>query len=277
MLKSTLDTIRALLLGLVVAAVFFAGLTTGTQLGRVPRAHTDRTPTPDLAATISALEARVEELLRGTPARSGAETAPTPARLTPSATPTLRVVTRATVEGTWGSVERDRAVEIAREYVGGGEVVQVQQERKYGTVVLEVEFRHGSEVYVDMQSGRVLYAEVNPADRAPTSTPVPPPTPTPPPTATTAPTPVPPTPTPEPPPPPADNDQGEEEGDSQGQESAPPAGDDRDEGAEASPPPPPAPPPDDREDEEDDGQRDDGEDHDDEPDDEDEDENDDDD
>ncbi|MDQ7030201.1 MAG: PepSY domain-containing protein [Ardenticatenia bacterium] len=205
MLKEILGTIRALLLGVLVGVVFVVGLTTGTRLEGVSGIRADRTPTPDLVATISALEARIEELVQEAP--GGAMRASTPTSPRPP-TPTLRVVTRGTVVGTWGSVEKDRAVEIAREYVGGGEVIAVTQEKKYGTVVLEVEFRYGSEVYVDVQSGRVLYAEISPADRqagtnttstptpVPTSTPtLVPPTATPLPTATLAPTA---TPTPEP-------------------------------------------------------------------------------
>jgi uncharacterized membrane protein YkoI len=60
-----------------------------------------------------------------------------------------------------GPVSRQQAIQAATEYVGGGTVREAELEREDGRQVYEVEFVNGSEVYVDAQSGQVVYAELS--------------------------------------------------------------------------------------------------------------------
>lgn len=56
-----------------------------------------------------------------------------------------------------GSAEA--AAAIALQYLGGGEVRDVEQETERGIAVYEVQFTDGAEVYVEAQTGQVVYAE----------------------------------------------------------------------------------------------------------------------
>jgi uncharacterized membrane protein YkoI len=58
-------------------------------------------------------------------------------------------------------VSREQAIQAATEYVGGGTVREAELEREDGRQVYEVKFANGSEVYVDAQSGQVVYAELS--------------------------------------------------------------------------------------------------------------------
>jgi hypothetical protein len=58
-------------------------------------------------------------------------------------------------------VSREQAIQAATDYVGGGTVREAEMEREDGMQVYEVEFINGSEVYVDAQSGQVVYAELS--------------------------------------------------------------------------------------------------------------------
>jgi hypothetical protein len=58
-------------------------------------------------------------------------------------------------------VSREQAIRAATDYVGGGTVREAELEREDGRQVYEVEFANGSEVYVDAQSGQVVYAELS--------------------------------------------------------------------------------------------------------------------
>ncbi len=193
-----MSTLRSLaLLAIFAASVFLVGLSLGIQLSQDHTSFSPaNSPSPNFAATIAALEEQVKRLQ----ATVGPVNVPPPATTLPEQsqptgaappTPTLRVVTRATLTAQPRSRE-EVAAAIARAYLGGGEVVKVEHEKKYGTDVFEVKFKYGSEVYVDVQGGRVLYAEVKPADLTTPHTPLPPtstptlsplPSPTPEPTA----------------------------------------------------------------------------------------------
>jgi uncharacterized membrane protein YkoI len=58
-------------------------------------------------------------------------------------------------------VSREQAIQAAISYVGGGTVREAELEREDGRQVYEVAFANGSEVYVDAQSGQVVYAELS--------------------------------------------------------------------------------------------------------------------
>jgi len=58
-------------------------------------------------------------------------------------------------------VSREQAILAATEYVGSGTVREAELEREDGRQVYEVTFANGSEVYVDAQSGQVVYAELS--------------------------------------------------------------------------------------------------------------------
>jgi uncharacterized membrane protein YkoI len=58
-----------------------------------------------------------------------------------------------------GPIDREQAIAIAQEYLGGGSVVEAEMETEHGRRVYSVKFTDGSEVYVDAASGRVVYAE----------------------------------------------------------------------------------------------------------------------
>ncbi len=193
-----MNTLRSLvLLGIFAVSVFLVGLSIGVQFSRNHTTFPSASPSsPDLLGTIAALEERlktVEATSRPptTPSPTTTGQGQQPSHTFPLPSPTLRTVTRATLTV---QTETEMAAAIAREYLGGGEVIAVERERKYGADVFEVKFKYGSEVYVDVRNARVIYAEVNPADKtgSPTSTPTPLPTrsptpPPPPPTATPAP------------------------------------------------------------------------------------------
>lgn len=187
-----MNTLRALILtGIFALSVFLVGLSLGLQLAGGHTRRPSAPPSPDYPATVAALEeqlraveATVQSASSLTP--SGSQSS-APAAVSP--TPTLRVVTRATLTAQPKS-EEETAAMIAQAYLGGGEVVEVKREKKYGTDVFEVKFKHGSEVYVDVQNRRILYAEIKPDDLStsptptllptvpPTSTPIPAPPPT---------------------------------------------------------------------------------------------------
>ncbi len=61
-------------------------------------------------------------------------------------------------------VDRERAIEIATSYLGGGTVVEVEQEREHGSLVYEVTFANENKVYVEVASGRVVYARIRDTD-----------------------------------------------------------------------------------------------------------------
>lgn len=192
------DTTYLLAGMLILIITFIVGVVTGTWLARpAPTTRAPASPratlTPDLAATVSALEERLNTLQsssRNTPtpqtslatstpipatpphAPGGASPSPTPIPPTPIPTATLRVITLATPTSAPAqaqTIDANRAAEIARQYLGGGDVVETKQEQKHGTTVWEVKFRFGSEVYVDAMTGHIVYAEIAEADRTPPS------------------------------------------------------------------------------------------------------------
>lgn len=176
---------------LILIITFIVGVVTGTWLARpAPTTRAPASPratlTPDLAATVSALEERLNTLQSSsrntpTPQTSLATSTPIPATpppapggASPSPTPiptaTLGVFTLATPTSAPAqaqTIDAKRAAEIARQYLGGGDVVETKQEQKHGTTVWEVKFRFGSEVYVDAMTGHIVYAEIAEADRTP--------------------------------------------------------------------------------------------------------------
>lgn len=60
-------------------------------------------------------------------------------------------------------VDRERAIAIATNYLGGGTVVEVEREQEHGSLVYEVTFHDESKVYVEVASGRVVYAHIRDA------------------------------------------------------------------------------------------------------------------
>lgn len=62
-------------------------------------------------------------------------------------------------------VTAEQAAAAAQAYVGGGEVTEVERENERGADVFAVEFADGSEVYVDVASGQVVYAELSGSQR----------------------------------------------------------------------------------------------------------------
>ncbi len=59
-----------------------------------------------------------------------------------------------------GEISREDAIRIATEYANGGTVSEVELNSERGARVYEVEFTNGSEVYVDVVTGRVAYAQL---------------------------------------------------------------------------------------------------------------------
>lgn len=59
-----------------------------------------------------------------------------------------------------GEISREDAIRIATEYANGGTVSEVELNTERGARVYEVEFTNGSEVYVDVVTGRVAYAQL---------------------------------------------------------------------------------------------------------------------
>ncbi|GEM_PF-6491987 len=76
----------------------------------------------------------------------------TPERAPLPATPALPTRT--------GEISREDAIRIATEYANGGTVKEVELNTERGARVYEVEFTNGSEVYVDVVTGRVAYAKL---------------------------------------------------------------------------------------------------------------------
>jgi uncharacterized membrane protein YkoI len=55
-------------------------------------------------------------------------------------------------------ISEDQAIRIAQQYMGGGDVREVEIENEHGTLVYEIEIGH-SEIYIDAYSGEILYSE----------------------------------------------------------------------------------------------------------------------
>jgi hypothetical protein len=91
-------------------------------------------------------------------AQPGVTTAPpaTEERESLPATPALPTRT--------GEISREDAIRIATEYANGGTVSEVELNTERGARVYEVEFTNGSEVYVDVVTGRVAYAQLRSDD-----------------------------------------------------------------------------------------------------------------
>ncbi|NJN66824.1 MAG: PepSY domain-containing protein [Chloroflexaceae bacterium] len=62
-----------------------------------------------------------------------------------------------------GQIDRDQAIAIATSYLRGGTVVEVEMEDEHGALVYEVTFQNGSKVYVEVATGRVVYAYIRDA------------------------------------------------------------------------------------------------------------------
>jgi uncharacterized membrane protein YkoI len=71
----------------------------------------------------------------------------------------LEAATAASAPAAPAFVDADTAAVAARNYLGGGQVVEVEFEQERGQDVYSVSFADGSEVYVDAASGQVVYAE----------------------------------------------------------------------------------------------------------------------
>lgn len=82
---------------------------------------------------------------------------PTSAREVPPVDQAETPVPRST--GT-AEISQEAAIQIATEYAGGGTVTSVELNTEHGVRVYEVEFANGSEVYVDLVTGRVAYAKL---------------------------------------------------------------------------------------------------------------------
>ncbi len=61
---------------------------------------------------------------------------------------------------TGGPITPEQAVTIALAYAGGGDVRRVERDVKNGIETYEVKFTDGREVYVDVNTGTVVYAEL---------------------------------------------------------------------------------------------------------------------
>jgi len=59
-----------------------------------------------------------------------------------------------------GEISQEDAIRVAIEYANGGTVSEVELNTERGARVYEVEFTNGSEVYVDVVTGRVAYAQL---------------------------------------------------------------------------------------------------------------------
>lgn len=57
------------------------------------------------------------------------------------------------------TISQDQAIQVASAYLGGGTVMSVELEQERGMQAYAVEFRDGSEVYVDAITGEVMAAE----------------------------------------------------------------------------------------------------------------------
>ena len=62
---------------------------------------------------------------------------------------------------TGAPITPERAAKIARDYAGGGVIHKVERDTKNGIETYEVKFTDGREVYVDVNTGAVVYAELN--------------------------------------------------------------------------------------------------------------------
>lgn len=71
----------------------------------------------------------------------------------------LEAATAASAPAAPAFVDADTAAGAAQNYLGGGQVVEVEFEQERGQDVYSVSFADGSEVYVDAASGQVVYAE----------------------------------------------------------------------------------------------------------------------
>ncbi len=61
---------------------------------------------------------------------------------------------------TGGPITPEQAVTIALAYAGGGDVREVERDVKNGIETYEVKFTDGREVYVDVNTGTIVYAEL---------------------------------------------------------------------------------------------------------------------
>jgi hypothetical protein len=82
----------------------------------------------------------------------------------PTSTPVM--LPSATATRTPAQISAEQAADIAISYVGGGSVAGIDMENEHGSVVYEVSFHGGSQVYVDALSGQVVYAKVRQAPTA---------------------------------------------------------------------------------------------------------------
>ncbi len=74
--------------------------------------------------------------------------------------PTAQPVQAPQPANTGGPITPEQAVTIALAYAGGGDVRRVERDVKNGIETYEVKFTDGREVYVDVNTGTVVYAEL---------------------------------------------------------------------------------------------------------------------
>lgn len=60
-----------------------------------------------------------------------------------------------------GAITPEQAAVMARAYVGGGTVREVELDQEHGMRVYEVKFADDSKVYVDVRTGQVVYARLS--------------------------------------------------------------------------------------------------------------------
>ncbi len=94
-------------------------------------------------------------------ADSPAPASPAPASPAPQVPPPpAQPVQAPQPANTGGPITPEQAVTIALAYAGGGDVREVERDVKNGIETFEVKFTDGREVYVDVNTGTVVYAEL---------------------------------------------------------------------------------------------------------------------
>ena len=118
--------------------------TTGAAVAPAPT-----TLDPTIEALIREREAAYQAALAEANARLAEANAQIATNNQPAAQPAL------TYDGS-----AEAAAASALQYRGGGEVREVELETEEGITVYEVKFTDGADVYVDAQTGQVVYAEL---------------------------------------------------------------------------------------------------------------------
>lgn len=94
-------------------------------------------------------------------ADSPAPASPAPASPAPQVPPPpAQPVQAPQPANTGGPITPEQAVTIALAYAGGGDVREVERDVKNGIETYEVKFTDGREVYVDVNTGTIVYAEL---------------------------------------------------------------------------------------------------------------------